>query len=385
MAARLNNIFGGKKHKSSGSKALGKEVSQVRDPSSVLPPLLPNVFGRPPSYTYAPAFSGPPPLASSGPPPGPPPLASSGPPPLLPNIFGRPTSHTYPLPASGPPPIGLSPILEVPGISAATEPNHRYNAHFQSFSARTAGLSDRTYRVDHADAVSTFTPDLQQRTTGSTDQISGSSTLQSVGSTIRPPTKRALRVYSRDVTSWQQQFSGSAAGEAKLSNRNTDTEKIVVSPPEPVPIGTSTMGASLGDLRKVRGSTPPIRAGAIDIAQINDGQHIRAEESDSSQNERAITNSLNKPTCSLNLICYRPGSQGCVLQQVRVVSRERFEEENHYQKAVTKDQGLIQTDQEFFQAIRDEYTTNMCGFWRRYLTLKTLRHIRLLSVCYDFA
>jgi hypothetical protein len=33
---------------------------------------------------------------------------------------------------------------------------------------------------------------------------------------------------------------------------------------------------------------------------------------------------LNKPTCSLNLMCYRSGSQGCIRRQIRVASKTRW-------------------------------------------------------------
>jgi hypothetical protein len=87
-----------------------------------------------------------------------------------------------------------------------------------------------------------------------------------------------------------------------------------------------------------------------------------------------------KPTCSLNLICYRPGSQGCVLRQIRVISRSRFDTQGDYDRAVKEEEKLICTDRGFFKVLRQEYDHDICGFWRRHLSLKTLRQIRLLSV-----
>ena len=84
--------------------------------------------------------------------------------------------------------------------------------------------------------------------------------------------------------------------------------------------------------------------------------------------QRAVSptvDGLNKPTCSLNLMCYRPGSQGCIRRQIQVARKEY--------------PGMIRTDQEFFHALHREYEQYICGFWRRYLSLKTLRQIRLLS------
>jgi len=76
----------------------------------------------------------------------------------------------------------------------------------------------------------------------------------------------------------------------------------------------------------------------------------------------------SKPTCSLNLMCYRPGSQGCIRRQIQVA-----------RKSSEEYPAMIQTDQDFFQALHREYEQHICGFWRRYLSLKTLRQIRLLS------
>jgi hypothetical protein len=40
---------------------------------------------------------------------------------------------------------------------------------------------------------------------------------------------------------------------------------------------------------------------------------------------------------------------------------------------------MICSDQQFFQALDQEYEQHSRGFWRRYLSFKTLRRIRLLS------
>jgi hypothetical protein len=85
------------------------------------------------------------------------------------------------------------------------------------------------------------------------------------------------------------------------------------------------------------------------------------------------------PTCSLNLKCYRPGSQGCIQRQIRV-SRVAPAADHRLSK-VSPDPELPVNDKQFFRRLRLEYDHNMCGFWRRYLSLKTLRQIRLLLVC----
>ncbi|KAH7559724.1 hypothetical protein BM1_03358 [Bipolaris maydis] len=94
------------------------------------------------------------------------------------------------------------------------------------------------------------------------------------------------------------------------------------------------------------------------------------------------TGTLTKPTCSLNLMCYRSGSQGCVRRQIHVLSQARLGiSRDDYSKiaSVKNSGGLIRSDKEFFAALHREYEHHICGFWRRYLSLKTLRQIRLLS------
>lgn len=88
----------------------------------------------------------------------------------------------------------------------------------------------------------------------------------------------------------------------------------------------------------------------------------------------------SKPTCSLNLVCYRSGSSGCKLHQVQVTQSIKFEKTEDFAKAIMADRDLITTDAEFFRALRRAYLSEMCGFWRRFFFLKNLRGFRLLSV-----
>jgi hypothetical protein len=87
-----------------------------------------------------------------------------------------------------------------------------------------------------------------------------------------------------------------------------------------------------------------------------------------------------KPTCSLNLICYRPGSQGCVIRQIQVVKRSLCTDGKVFGALLSTNPDLIQTDEEFFQSLQTEYSKKMCSLTRRLFSLKTLRKIRLLSV-----
>lgn len=85
-----------------------------------------------------------------------------------------------------------------------------------------------------------------------------------------------------------------------------------------------------------------------------------------------ITESAEKPTCSLNLTCYRSGRHGCLRRQIQVARTPAAPNPNGHV--------LVTEDQEFFRAVSREYEQHLCGFWRRCTTLKTLKRIRLLSV-----
>jgi hypothetical protein len=90
--------------------------------------------------------------------------------------------------------------------------------------------------------------------------------------------------------------------------------------------------------------------------------------------------STNVSTCSLNLVCYRGGREGCVSRQVQVIKESLCEDQEEFQDLLKEYPNLIQTDEEFLKRLRDEYRFQMCSFLRRYFSLKTLRKIRLLSV-----
>lgn len=91
--------------------------------------------------------------------------------------------------------------------------------------------------------------------------------------------------------------------------------------------------------------------------------------------------SLSKPTCSLNLMCYRSGSQGCIRRQIQVASRARWAASTPdvSEKPSKENESMIFDDRQFFHALHQEYEQHIRGFWRRYLSLKTLRRIRVLS------
>jgi hypothetical protein len=87
----------------------------------------------------------------------------------------------------------------------------------------------------------------------------------------------------------------------------------------------------------------------------------------------------DKPICSLNIFCYRAGSNACGLGQIVVLLAKRT---GSYQKQhqCRGEHGVVLRDQEFFEEIRRIYTQELCTIWRPWLSLKTLRGFRLLCV-----
>jgi hypothetical protein len=89
---------------------------------------------------------------------------------------------------------------------------------------------------------------------------------------------------------------------------------------------------------------------------------------------------VNKPTCSLNLVCYRSGN--CISRQIQVASLKRTDAST-YMDMLIRNPELITSDRKLFEAFRRIYSSEICGFWRRYFSLKTLRRLQLLSYTMD--
>lgn len=89
----------------------------------------------------------------------------------------------------------------------------------------------------------------------------------------------------------------------------------------------------------------------------------------------------DKPTCSLNLVCYRSGRDGCRLEQVQCTLASKFPAgDQGLQSALASNPRLVYTDEAFFREMRRLFDGNMSSPWRRYLSLKTLKGFRILSV-----
>ncbi|KAK3304955.1 uncharacterized protein B0T15DRAFT_256265 [Chaetomium strumarium] len=97
------------------------------------------------------------------------------------------------------------------------------------------------------------------------------------------------------------------------------------------------------------------------------------------ESESPVFYDTTRPTCSLYLVCYRSGARGCDLQQLLCAVRTRFPSDESLDIVIYANPYLVQTDHQLFVEMRRLYTTQMCGFLRRYFSLKTLRSFRLLA------
>jgi len=88
---------------------------------------------------------------------------------------------------------------------------------------------------------------------------------------------------------------------------------------------------------------------------------------------------ITKPTCSLNLVCYRSGAKGCDLQQVQCILRSKFPDSSAFQNTVDANPILVHTDQQFFREMRKLFDGHMSSFTRRWLSLKTHKAFRILA------
>lgn len=104
------------------------------------------------------------------------------------------------------------------------------------------------------------------------------------------------------------------------------------------------------------------------------------EDTSTSAKENTDFYDINKPTCSLNLVCYRSGAAGCDLQQLHCILHWKFPSEELFLKMTAAKPHLIATDSRFFQEMRKIYKLKMCGFFRRHFSLKTLKTFRILAV-----
>jgi hypothetical protein len=86
-----------------------------------------------------------------------------------------------------------------------------------------------------------------------------------------------------------------------------------------------------------------------------------------------------RPTCSLNVVCYRAGAEGCVLGQINTALMSRVKDEKALSRIRANNPDLVWTDKEFFAEVKRIYEKEMCGFWRKRLSMKTLSGLRVLS------
>lgn len=91
----------------------------------------------------------------------------------------------------------------------------------------------------------------------------------------------------------------------------------------------------------------------------------------------------SKPTCSLNLVCYRSGAKGCDLQQIHCVLLSRLRTLENPLIWLDNNKDLVYNDEQFFKEMRKLYDIRMSSFMRRWFSLKTHKAFRILSVSHS--
>lgn len=87
----------------------------------------------------------------------------------------------------------------------------------------------------------------------------------------------------------------------------------------------------------------------------------------------------DKLTCSLNLVCYRPGHAGCVKRDIEVTTNSRWANPKELLEVKKVKPSLVCDDKQLFDVLRHKYEQEMCGIFGRYFSFTTLRGFRLLS------
>lgn len=87
----------------------------------------------------------------------------------------------------------------------------------------------------------------------------------------------------------------------------------------------------------------------------------------------------DEPECSLNLFCRRTSKGGYVGNQIKAIKPWRYKRDK-FEKKIRENPHLVYNDRKFFEELNRAYYTHMCGFWRRWLSLKTLRTFQLVQV-----
>jgi len=121
-------------------------------------------------------------------------------------------------------------------------------------------------------------------------------------------------------------------------------------------------------LRKVLEDTPDARAGSPLTME-----ELRAEKAKSDL-------IFIKPTCSINLVCYRKGAHGCKMRPIQTVLKSRIPKQASLRRMMRLHTYLVQSDKKLMEALRATCRYQTCTFWLRWFFLKTLRGVRLLTI-----
>ncbi|KAK0634009.1 hypothetical protein B0T14DRAFT_85145 [Immersiella caudata] len=165
----------------------------------------------------------------------------------------------------------------------------------------------------------------------------------------------------------------------RVNNGASDSAFGQAVPAEPLPtpplmVAGNSSAPPSPTLPAAQGSALPTLEPALE-GKGNPNSSVAVKEA----TENSDQYDTSRPLCSLHLLCYRSGGRPPCRGQLITALKSRFPDEQSYEALVKEHVEYIVTDEKLFEQMRHVYETKMCGFFRQYLSLKSLRSLRLLS------
>ena len=283
-----------------------------------------------------------------------------------------------------PPTVGQVAYQQPDGSQAAYQPP---NAHSFSvvYPVGTAGSSQRLQQeqVPSASMVGksvTNNPSLGEEEP-TTAAAKGSPSLESVGSVVGIIERKAGEAVS--PSSQVQPIPLMSTVSQKLpvpgEIEHSDVEETPRSPAMLLGTGVDRVASP----ENITSVIPPVANGQLlSTSDLKDAAAKLGGHSDYDTSKR---------TCSLNLVCFRSGAKGPCLKQLHTTAVSKWDADGtgagspvDFGAFVSKHPQYVTRDEALFREMRRVYEQEMCTFFRRCFSLKTLRTFQILEVsCED--
>lgn len=148
------------------------------------------------------------------------------------------------------------------------------------------------------------------------------------------------------------------------------------------PIDPARANRNLIETPKVKTPASPVTTENI-IPPVRGGILLTPVSKNVAAGRKAPSNyDTSRPTCSLILVCYRTGTGGPCTKQLQTTTSEKWLP-TVFSDFKAKNPSCVTTDQALFREMKRVYEQEMCTFFRRHFSLKTLRAFRILVVSRD--